>query len=67
MKMKIGTRYEAGDLTHEDAINEMVAYGITMVPIEYFHYKGFRYTNLLDAIAQAKRDLSREHGSDGRS
>lgn len=37
---------------------EMVKYGITRVPVDYFHYRGFRYTNLSDAIAQAKRDQS---------
>jgi hypothetical protein len=35
---------------------EMAKYGITRVPVDYFHYKGFRYTNLKDAVAQAKRD-----------
>ena len=38
----------------------MAKYGITRVPIDYFHYKGYRYTNLDDAIAQAKR----EHAAD---
>jgi len=27
---------------------------ITRVPIDYFHWRAFRYTNLNDAIAQAK-------------
>ena len=35
---------------------EMAKYGITRVPIDYFHYQEFRYTNLRDAVAQAKRD-----------
>ena len=35
---------------------EMAKYGITRVPVDYFHYKGFRYTNLNNAIAQAMRD-----------
>lgn len=35
---------------------EMSEYGIIRVPIDYFHYKDYRYTNLKDAIAQAKRD-----------
>jgi hypothetical protein len=39
----------------EDA-EDMQNYGITRVPIDYFHYREFRYTNLKDAIAQAKRD-----------
>jgi hypothetical protein len=35
--------------------DEMATYGITCVPIDYFHYKQYRYTNLADAVAQAKR------------
>ena len=34
----------------------MAKYGIVLVPVDYFHYGKFRYTNLKDAIAQAKRD-----------
>ncbi len=34
---------------------EMVKYGITCVPVDYFHWAGYRYTNLQDAISQAKR------------
>jgi hypothetical protein len=33
----------------------MTKYGITRVPVDYFHSGDFRYTNLKDAIAQAKR------------
>lgn len=39
-----------------DTEAEMAMYGIKKVPVDYFHYQGFRYTNLKDAIAQAKRD-----------
>jgi hypothetical protein len=35
--------------------DEMAKYGITRVPVDYFHYGDFRYTNLKDAVAQAKR------------
>jgi hypothetical protein len=35
---------------------EMDRYGITRVPVDYFHYRQFRYTSLEDAVAQAKRD-----------
>jgi hypothetical protein len=38
----------------------MAQYGITRVSVDYFHYKGFRYTNLDDAIAQAKRQKERQ-------
>jgi hypothetical protein len=33
----------------------MAAYGIQCVPVEYFHWNGYRYTTLKDAIAAAKR------------
>ena len=35
---------------------EITKYGITRVPVDYFHYRQFRYSNLEDAVAQAKRD-----------
>ena len=38
-----------------EAKDEMAKYGITRVPIDYFHYKQYRYTNLADAVAHAKR------------
>lgn len=34
---------------------EMVRYGITRVPVDYFRLGEFRYTSLSDALAQAKR------------
>ena len=40
-------------ISSEDA-KDMAKYGITVVPVNYFHYKEFRYTNLKDAIAYAK-------------
>jgi hypothetical protein len=39
----------------QDAAEQMAKYGITRVPKDYFLYKEYRYTNLDDAIAQAKR------------
>ena len=35
---------------------EMEKYGINRVLIPIYHYKTFRYTNLEDALSQAKRD-----------
>jgi hypothetical protein len=35
---------------------EMNKYGIIRVATESFHYREFRYSNLQDALAQAKRD-----------
>lgn len=36
--------------------DEMAKLEIVRIPVDYFHYRQFRYTNLRDAIAQAKRD-----------
>ena len=44
-----------------EAVEGVTKYGITRVPVDYFHYKQYRYTNLSDAVAQAKRD---EEGAD---
>ena len=34
---------------------KMAKYGIIRVPVDYFHFKEYRYTNLKDALAQAER------------
>lgn len=39
-----------------EANKEMEKYGINRVLISIYHYKTFRYTNLEDAISQAKHD-----------
>jgi hypothetical protein len=38
-----------------DIAAQMATYGITRVPVDYFHVGKFRYSNLDDAIAEAKR------------
>ena len=38
-----------------EVAEEMRKFGISRVSVDYFHYKEFRYTNLRDALAQAKR------------
>ena len=45
--------------TNPAEAEEMAKYGIALVPVDYFLYKRFRYTNLEDALAQAKRDRQR--------
>jgi hypothetical protein len=45
---------ESSPALSQEAAEEMAKYGITRVPVDYFHYEGFRYTNLKDAVAQAK-------------
>ena len=47
---------ETSPAINPEATEEMAKYGITRVPIDYFHYKAYRYTSLDDAIAQAKRE-----------
>jgi hypothetical protein len=48
-------RKEINPAINPEAAEAMAKYGITRVPVDYFHYKEFRYTNLDDAIAQATR------------
>lgn len=38
-----------------DAIMEMLELGIERVAVDHFYFKEYRYTDLNDAIAQAKR------------
>ena len=40
------------DGTVEAALTQ---YGIVRVPADSFHYGGYRYTNIKDAIAEAQR------------
>jgi len=42
--------------TPEDPAAMMAAYGIEHVPVDYFHWNGFRYSTLKDAVAAARRD-----------
>ena len=41
-----------------EAAEEMAKYGVVRVPVDYFYFGKFRYTNLADALAQAKRQKS---------
>lgn len=41
----------------EDA-KEMQKFGITRTPVDYFYFGKYRYTDLKDAIAQARRHNS---------
>ena len=44
-----------GPTVGQEAVEQMARYGITRVPADHFLCEGYRYTNLDDAIAQAKR------------
>lgn len=39
----------------KDLERQMREFGVKRVPVDYFYVDGFRYTDLKDAIAQAKR------------
>jgi len=51
----INTEEQLPSLSAE-AHQKMEEYKISRVPTDSFQYRGFRYTNLQDAFAQAKRD-----------
>jgi hypothetical protein len=53
--MTSADRKEASPALRPEAADEMAKYGITRVPVDYFHYGSFRYTNLEDAVSEAKR------------
>lgn len=38
-----------------DLRGEMAGLGIECVPVEYFHWNGFRYSTLKDAVTAARR------------
>lgn len=45
--------------SHSEVAKEMGKYGIACVPVDYFHLGQHRYTHLEDAIAEAKRQLTK--------
>jgi hypothetical protein len=58
---------ETGSTANPVGTEEMARYGIARVPVDYFHYGKYRYSNLRDAIAQAERDgrKASNHGGGG--
>ena len=52
--------WESSHALIDEDYEEMTKFGITRSAADYFYYKEFRYTQLADAIAEAKRDESRE-------
>ena len=58
--MPSADRKEKNPAINSEAAEAMARYGITRVPVDYFHFKEFRYTNLDDAIAQATRQGAAE-------
>ena len=55
---KENERCQSDDLTSEE-IEEMRRYGITRLPVYHYQAGKYRYANLRDAVAQAKREASR--------
>lgn len=41
-----------------DEVELMSRFSITKVPIHIYHYREWRYSNLNDAVAQARRDTA---------
>ena len=54
--MSIMDTEEQGPALSLEARQDMKRYGIVRVPADSFRYRQFRYTNLQDALSQAKRD-----------
>jgi hypothetical protein len=38
----------------------MAHYGITRVPVDYFHFREFRYTSFSEALAEARRQAEQD-------
>ena len=51
---------EPSHVSDHDAEAALRQYGITCVPAETFEYGGYRYTNIIDAVAEAKRQRVRD-------
>jgi hypothetical protein len=45
-------------LVRDDEAELLARFGITRVPVFHYHYRGWRYSNVDDAVAQAKRDVA---------
>lgn len=44
----------------EDVTGQMAHYGITCVPVDYYHFGGFRYTSFADALSEAQRQAEQD-------
>ena len=49
------------NLVHKSEADEASEFGITTSQITYYHYGEYRYSNLKDAVAEAKRDRKNTH------
>jgi hypothetical protein len=57
--MHIVERVDSSPLTGK-SIDQMAHYGITRVPVDYFHFREFRYTSFADALAEARRQAEQD-------
>jgi hypothetical protein len=57
--MSSSTPTEASHVSDQDLEAALARYGIVRVPADVFHYGGYRYTNIKDAVAEAKRHPGR--------
>ncbi|PAX08837.1 hypothetical protein [Sphingomonas lenta] len=57
--MTSSTPAEPSHVAHDDMEAALKQHGIVRVPADTFHYGGYRYTNIKDAIAEAKRHPGR--------
>lgn len=55
VKSTLSNRSGQSKTKQSAAEREMEFYGITRVPVDYFHLGEFRYTSLNEALAQAKK------------
>jgi hypothetical protein len=46
-------------LIQKSQVDDASDYGITTSQVTYYHYGVYRYTNIKDAIAEAKRDRAK--------
>jgi len=53
--MQPGNVQDSPDDLRKDVCEEMEKFGITRVRVDNFYYGGFHYTNLDDALAEARR------------
>lgn len=52
---EIPPKSDEPDMPNTALAENMARYGITRVPVHYYHYGAFRYTTLQEAMAEAKR------------
>ena len=57
--MSILERVDSAPSTGKET-DQMAHYGITRVPVDYFHFREFRYTSFADALAEAQRQAEQD-------